>query len=132
MAYARMRAIIHNVSARTDINIVGVSSDFSLFEEADNIPKVDKLPQQRSILLKLNEFWPMLQDSVVKNYNPGQLCEYLSSLCREFSSWYEALPYLTKEMNVQLLVTRLQLIDSLSLVLQKGLSLLGIPTLERI
>ena len=45
---------------------------------------------------------------------------------------YEAVPYLTKETNHAVLVTRLKLIESLSLVLKKGLSLLGIPTLERI
>jgi hypothetical protein len=45
---------------------------------------------------------------------------------------YEAVPYLTKETNAVVLVTRLKLIESLSLILQKGLSLLGIPTLERV
>jgi arginyl-tRNA synthetase len=46
----------------------------------------DKLPQQRALLLKMNEFWPTIQ-GVVANYNPASLCDYLSSMCRDFSSW---------------------------------------------
>ncbi len=52
-----------------------------MFEEI----KEGKL-QQRALLLKMNEFWPTIQ-GVVNSYNPAQLCDYLSSMCRDFSSW---------------------------------------------
>ena len=45
---------------------------------------------------------------------------------------YEKVPMLIHERNPVMLVTRLEFIEAISLVLQKGLALLGIRTLERV
>ena len=87
MAYARMRAILRNVAKRRDIVLTGVVADWSLFEERGDTKEEEKLPQQRTLLLHLNEFWPTLQSLVVDRCNPAPMCDYLYTMCREFSSW---------------------------------------------
>jgi arginyl-tRNA synthetase len=115
-AYARTQAVLRRVREPT-----GVEPDWEAL----------RFPQERAVLTALNGFWSLLTDVVVAQHNPAPLCTYLYDLCRHFSSWYEAAPFLHKETNLRTLSARLQFVRATGLVLKKGLELLGIPALDK-
>lgn len=63
-------------------------------------------------------------------YRPQLMCTYLYQLAKDISRFYDQLPVLKAESEV-LKVTRLLFTDAMGQVLAKGLSLLGIQTLDR-
>jgi arginyl-tRNA synthetase len=68
-------------------------------------------------------------EAVADDYRPNFLCNYLFELAGHFTSFYENCPVLKSEGRVR--QTRLALCFLTGKVLQQGLSLLGIETLEQ-
>lgn len=68
-------------------------------------------------------------EEVEKNLLPNRLCEYLYDLSKKFNQFYETCPVLRSEEPVR--TSRSILCDLTARTLKLGLSLLGIPVLER-
>jgi arginyl-tRNA synthetase len=81
--------------------------------------------QLAKALLQLSE---VIQE-VEKTLLPNRLCDYLYDLSKKFNQFYENCPVLKAEESLQ--ASRLILCDLTARTLQLGLSLLGIPVLER-
>ena len=67
--------------------------------------------------------------AVAEEYRPNFLCNYLYELAGHFTAFYENCPVLKAEADVRR--SRLVLCDLTARVLQQGLSVLGIETLEQ-
>ena len=65
-----------------------------------------------------------------ESYQPQYICMYLYDLSRDFSRMYEVC-HVKRAETPELQVTRAGLVEATGLVIQKGLELLGIRTLER-
>jgi arginyl-tRNA synthetase len=76
-------------------------------------------------LLQLSE---VLTD-VEQDLMPNRLCQYLFELSQKFNQFYDRCPVLQAEQAQR--VSRLALCDLTARTLKLGLSLLGIPVLER-
>jgi arginyl-tRNA synthetase len=81
-----------------------------------------------ALVRKLGTFAPVLQQ-VLADLRPHYLCTYLYELAGEFSSFYNADKVLVEELDVR--NRRLLLCARTLLVIETGLSLLGIPVLQR-
>jgi arginyl-tRNA synthetase len=120
-AYARIRSIIREVNA---------SSDLSLEERKQFVDfTVLQHDLERNALSILHEFWTIVEQCTSRN-NPSSLCDYLFELSKAFSAWYEKCSIMKAESD-KLKWTRLQFIEAIGEVLRTGLQLLGIKTLER-
>lgn len=112
-AYARSRAIVR------DIAPPGSKVDLNLLNH----------PTERAVLSHMHNFWPLIYN-VLSKHSPSGLCEYLFELCRAYSSWYEQVSVKNAE-TPQLQAARLTFVDAFSRMLQAGLRILGIATVER-
>ena len=73
--------------------------------------------------------FPEVIKEVENHLLPNRLCEYLYELSKKFNQFYENCPVLKAEDSIKL--SRLTLCDLTARTLALGLSLLGIPLLER-
>lgn len=115
-AYARIQSIIREVKVSPDAKV-----DFTLLtHDADRV-----------VLTLLHELWDVL-DRAAEGKNPSGLCSYLFDLSKAFSSWYE-IPAcsVNNAATEDLKATRVEFIRCIAKVIQLGLKLLGIQTLER-
>lgn len=112
-AYARIRSILRQVQPKE-----GAIPNFSLLQGTE-----------RPTLIKLHEFWPTVAHVTSRN-NPSTLCDYLFDLAKSFSSWYENVS-VKSEPDMHKQAALLQFITAIGETLKKGLSLLGIHTVER-
>jgi len=64
----------------------------------------------------------------LKNNDPSVFAQYLYKLAQNFNTFYHELPVLKAELGVQ--AARLVLIKSIAQVLENGLAVLGLPSLE--
>ena len=85
--------------------------------------------QETSLANRLSQFGEILQN-VARRGEPHWLCGYLYDLAGEFSAFYEHCPILSCE-DAALRNSRLMLAALTARTLKRGLSLLGINTLER-
>lgn len=81
-------------------------------------------------LLRFLPHFPDVIESAAKTYSPHFVCTYLYELAQKFNVFYEKNPILKSEGEV--LALRLALVEATSLVLKKGLYLLGIDVVEKI
>src|SRR5262249_31729861 len=86
-------------------------------------------PQERELALQLLRFGDALETAAVE-YKPNAITAYLWDLSRSYSSFYHACNVLKAETPA-LRESRLLLCDLTGRVIQKGLDLLGIRTVER-
>ena len=112
-AYTRIKGIL-NKSKRSNEKL---SSDFALQD-----------PYEIQLALKLAQFTEAVE-SVVEDYQPNLLCNYLFELSQFFMTFYENCPVNTAEERIK--ISRLNLCDLTGRVLKKGLELLGIEVLDR-
>lgn len=84
--------------------------------------------QEEALAQKLIAFNDAVHQVAAKGM-PHILCNYLYDLCGTFMSFYEACPMLTAEEREK--NSRLQMAALTAKVIQQGLNLLGIKTLER-
>lgn len=107
----------------------------SLFQKAGLVPSeiqaefVLATEQDEALAGKLAQF-PEIIASVGNKGMPHFLCGYLFELAGAFSSFYEACPILNSD-DEALKMSRLKLAALTARILETGLGLLGIPTLER-
>jgi arginyl-tRNA synthetase len=85
-------------------------------------------PAEKTLALKLAQFGEIVP-TVLIDFRPNLLANYLYELANTFHSFYEHCPVLRSEGSVR--DTRLALCNVTSQVLKKGLALLGIQTTER-
>jgi len=76
-------------------------------------------------LLKLDD----VLEGVIEEFLPSRICEYLFELSQKFNQFYEACPVLSAEEPTR--ISRLILCDMTARTIKLGLSLLGIPVVER-
>ena len=115
-AYARIQSIIREVKVSPDAKV-----DFSLLDHES----------ERAILTSMHELWDVLEKTVELR-NPSTLCNFLFDLSKSFSSWYE-IPAcsVNNAASEDLKATRIEFIRAIAKIIQFGLRLLGIQTLER-
>ncbi|MFM2481772.1 arginine--tRNA ligase [Celerinatantimonas sp. YJH-8] len=112
-AYARIAAIFRKSAIAMD------SLQAPLYLEQE---------QEIALAQKLIQFNETVHQVAAKGM-PHMLCNYLYELCGLFMSFYEACPMLSAEEKLK--QSRLQLAALSAKVIQRGLGLLGIQTLER-
>lgn len=84
---------------------------------------------ENKLLGRLRSF-PEVVEKAAADYAPQNLCYYLYELCRDFSRFYDACPVKAAE-NDSLRNSRACLVAATGRVIQKGLALLGIETLDQ-
>jgi arginyl-tRNA synthetase len=68
-------------------------------------------------------------EGVIEEFLPSRICEYLFELSQKFNQYYEACPVLSAPEPVR--TSRLILCDMTARTIKLGLSLLGIPVVDR-
>jgi arginyl-tRNA synthetase len=116
-AYARNRSIFRE----------GNESETTY--RTDPPPVFLKQPQERALALQLLRFAEALE-SAATDYRPSAITSYLWDLAKSFSGFYQNCPVLKAEAP-DLRSSRLLLCDLTARVIQQGLDLLGIRTVER-
>ena len=86
------------------------------------------LPEEVAVIRRIHDF-PGEVRSAAEQMNPARLASYLFELARDYSRFYHNLPVLKAEEE-GLKRARLALCQAVGIVLEKGLSLLGIETPE--
>ena len=112
-SYVRVRSIFRKLGDQTNIDPAALAI------EADAEVHLARM------LVRFGETVPTLLD----DFRPNLLANYLLELAKAFHSFFEACPVLKSEGETQ--NTRLALCDLTSRVLEKGLGLLGIDVPER-
>jgi arginyl-tRNA synthetase len=92
-------------------------------------PFVVQSPAERALALQMIRFEDTLAQSM-QDYLPNLMTEYLFELAKLFSSFYDQCPVLKAE-SYELKLARLKITELTGRVLQQGLGLLGIDTVER-
>ncbi len=108
--YARAKSILRKASPKENIN-----------------NKIEISLLEKSLLQKITDF-PKIVAEASSEFAPHHLCNYLFDLAQEFNSFYNKFPILNSSLERQF---RLNLVEATSITLNKGLSLLGIKTLEK-
>ncbi len=117
-SYARIRSIIAK-SQNSNLKIQNHNSKLKTF--VFNI-------EEREIVNKLAQFQPILEKSA-REYSPAHLSHYLFELAEIINSFYHKHDVLKAEPHIR--EKRLRLLDACGVILNKGLSLLGIEAVER-
>ncbi|MDR0705237.1 MAG: arginine--tRNA ligase [Planctomycetaceae bacterium] len=86
-------------------------------------------PAERALALELLKFGEAI-DAALRDYRPNFLTAYLFELANKYSVFFEQCPVL-RASDDNLKTSRLLLCDLTARILQKGLELLGIETVER-
>ncbi|MEM6332695.1 MAG: arginine--tRNA ligase [Planctomycetota bacterium] len=87
-------------------------------------------PAERALLLLLLEY-PRVVASVAESLEPHRLCNHLYDVATSFHRFFEQCPVLKEGVPAEVRESRLALCDLTAKVLQGGLGLLGIRTVER-
>lgn len=116
-AYARIRSIFRKVGV-TPESIRQLDPKVTLNE-----------PQERALALAVLRF-PEALDAALAEYKPSAITQYLWDLANAFSSFFEKC-HVARAETKDLQNSRLLLCDLTARVLQKGLDLLGIQTIEQ-
>lgn len=112
-AFARIKSILRkqSTSDQTSASTIKITAD-----------------EERRLLLKNLQFQETILVVAQEGY-PNYLCSYLFELAGIFMRFYEACPVLKAEQDVR--ESRLHLVDLTAKTLEKGLTLLGLETLEQ-
>jgi arginyl-tRNA synthetase len=114
-AYVRIQGISRK--GKIDFDALGTDSPILLKEETEVI-LAKHILQLDEILLAIDA-----------DLFPNRLCQYLFELSQKFNQFYDRCPVLQAEEPLR--TSRLMLCDLAARTIQLGLSLLGIPVLER-
>jgi arginyl-tRNA synthetase len=115
-AYARTRSILRELGDEK-LDLSHVKWDLLTHET-----EVD-------VLRQINEYHGLLQ-SACERYSPHMVCSYVYELAKSFSRMYQNCSVLHAE-TPELKLARAGLVSATGLVIQHGLSLIGIETVER-
>ncbi|MFA5099173.1 MAG: arginine--tRNA ligase [Candidatus Paceibacterota bacterium] len=83
---------------------------------------------EMDLIFHLSRFGEAVEDAA-KTYEPNKIADYLLKLAEKANAFYETSPVLKSEK--PLMEARLALIEATTLVIKKGLNLLGINVLEK-
>ncbi|MBU6175984.1 MAG: arginine--tRNA ligase, partial [Planctomycetes bacterium] len=117
-SYARTRSILRKAVSEGANDVAWRASPF-----------VVQSPAERALALQMIRFEDTLTQSM-QDYLPNVITEYLFDLAKLFSSFYDQCPVLKAESD-ELKLARLKITELTGRVLQQGLRLLGIDTVER-
>ena len=81
-------------------------------------------------IIKLLATYPEIVNLAATDLNPAVITGYLYDLAKNFSRFYHDHPVLHND-NADLVVTRIELANSVLQVMRNGLSLIGVPFLEK-
>ncbi len=95
----------------------------------ESAPYLIREPQEKTLALTLLRY-PATVRAVAESLEPHRLCQYLYDLAGAFSSFFDACPVIQAE-DPAVRSARLRLCGLTARVLTDGLSVLGIPTVER-
>ncbi|BCX15063.1 MAG: arginine--tRNA ligase [Patescibacteria group bacterium] len=84
---------------------------------------------EKSLLRFIFHFEEVIKKAAFE-FSPNLLCDFLFELCQKFNSFYDKYPIL-KEEDLKKRQLRLKLTEAVSLVLKKGLGILGIEAVEK-
>lgn len=127
-----MLALNGNTAPYLQYAYTRIRSIFRKAQESEG-PKVEprfelKEPDELALAKHLMNFGLVLE-SVIDDYRPNYLCNYLYELAGHFARFYESCPVLKAEAQEK--ADRLALCDITGRVLKQGLNVLGIETTER-
>jgi len=117
MLYAYVR--IQGISRKGQINFEQLGADAKILLQAETELTLAKH------LLQLSKIIGYVEEDLL----PNRLCQYLFELSQKFNQFYDRCPVLQAEEPLR--SSRLALCDLTARTLKLGLSLLGIPVLER-
>lgn len=84
---------------------------------------------EKELIMKIVRFNEIMS-SAQSTHRPSTICNYLFELCKSFNQFYVKVPILKSEKNEEI-AAKLSLVESFAMTLQKGLSLIGITTVEK-
>ncbi len=107
----------------------------SVLSKAENAIKTpekydDLNLEEKNILQAVSQFSAAIEEAG-KQYSPSILCNYLYELSKLFNTFYGRHPVLAPSNTDETINFRLALTKSVSIVLRKGLTLLGMPAPEK-
>lgn len=124
-ALVRCRGILNRVGS----DALVLRENTGGLADASSIANGAELSQNdRDIILKLMQYQDVIM-TAVNNYMPSVVADYLFDLAKDFSAYYENNPVLDAEYEVREL--RVGIIRAVAEVLNDGLELLGIESVER-
>ena len=114
-AYARCAGIQRNAE---DKDLTSVEPDFSLLGNEEELQLIRTLIQ-----------FPQVVEDAAREFTPARICNHLFTIAQVLNQFYHHHPVLSAD-RLALAKARLVLVRATSVVLSKGLTLLGIETLE--
>ena len=117
LQYAYTR--IHSIFRKADIQLEDFSAKLIITQT-----------QEKQLALKLLQFNEVINQVAIDCY-PHSLCNYLYELSSLFMTFYEHCPILKSDIAPEIAQSRLQLCAYSASILNKGLDLLGIETMEK-
>lgn len=127
-AYARAKSILRKASEQG----INVAEKFNADKVIDQHLVIKKLEKE---IIQLLANFPLIVKQSQQELNPALLCTYLYNLASQFNSFYNKYQILKDSSGEEALLRRdfrLQLVNQLALVINTGLNLLGIDTLEQL
>ncbi|MFH1426985.1 MAG: arginine--tRNA ligase [Patescibacteria group bacterium] len=115
--YARIRSIFRKCDANPRINSNAANCEYANLKEVKEHEMVLKLAMFPEIVAKAGE-----------NYDPSEIAKYLFDLAQLFNDYYHSVPVLKAKEEIR--DARLVLINAVSQVIENGLELLGIETVD--
>jgi len=105
----------------------------SILEKAKSFPKkanyrVLQDDSEKQLIKTISDF-PQIAKKCSEHMQPHTLCQYLLQLSSEFNSFYHSVTVIQEDR--EFMDARLHLVKAFSVVLQNGLALLDIETLEK-
>jgi arginyl-tRNA synthetase len=95
---------------------------------ASNLEAYELKHEELGVIRHLYQFTEIIEEAV-RSYSSHGLCTYLFALSQKFNLFYQTCPILTassREKHMRLAITK-----AASILLKKGLTVLGIPALEK-
>ena len=131
-SWDKMLALQGNTSPYLQYAVARIHSLFrKVGKTRSDLTKTSISPQsdsERKLARKIS-FFPLAIEQTTKELKPHTLCVYLFELATEFSSFYNQEKVMTEDQDIQNL--RLFLCAKTQIVLELGLEILGIETLEQ-
>ncbi len=130
-SWDKMLALQGNTAPYLQYAVARIHSLFrKVGKERSNLASASSTPQSDSEkkLARKISFFPLAIEQTTKELKPHSLCLYLYELATEFSSFYNQEKVMTENQDTQNL--RLFLCAKTQIILELGLDILGIETLE--